>query len=130
MPKVRICNSKRLTERELEKIWNEEWESEGEEFESLTDEDDSDMEPEIIEKVGDVISAESINENQQMELVDAEGEEGSHNLCYKSKDNTIWSKMPCSRSRRTVANIIKAKPGLNGYSSHFTTEIVFQCIFY
>lgn len=119
--------SKGLDSAELERLLYADSDDEMEECDiTLSEDEESDREPEINDEVSDLIQWESeVRQETSVEQEENESvpEVGTETLSYKSKDGRQWSKIPFPQTRRSAKNIIKKKQGLTPYSSNFTTEI-------
>lgn len=119
--------SKGINDAELERLLYAKSDDEMEEFDLILSEDEeSDREPEINEEVSDLIQCESEVRQETsvgQDRTESVPKEGVGNPFYKSQDGTQWSRIPYPQTRRGTKNIIKNKQGLTPYSSSFTTEI-------
>lgn len=118
---IYVRNPKALTEEEMEQFLN--LGLDDVEFELVSE--DSDCEPEIINREDDIVTMESVEpgssafETGDAPDADLEGD----NLCYQTKVNVAWNKLPFRATRRKNQNIIRKKPGLNQYSCNISSEL-------
>lgn len=121
--KIKVRNPKRLTDLELEAAVNIGLDDS--DLEVFDSDEDSDVEPEQIEEIEDIITTENdepgLNINQFEDNL-GQDVEGSA-LYYTSKSGITWNKIPFRQKRRRVENIIRKKAGLTQYSCNISSEL-------